>query len=451
MINLEHSEYTVIAIGKNGTGKSTVLNSLIQTNLFGSAEEENFMDIINHNYKSNSKALEYNLYEIQTHISEINKNYLDLVAKTLIDMEKGINQVIVTISLTEQRIDISPIVIAINLFGKKIRKNHMKILLTQKNLLNEEIQNKFSYKHFCNSLIALCEKKDISIKQKDIIEYDNNDNTVIKMLCDEMKNRTTYECYNGKYLSRIKNELMQSFKIKTDDANFASLILLSQKNKELYNFIQYYLEQCDEFEETAKEISNLYNKQSSIKEEEEVSLSSNTSRIPKSFTTIKSSLTSINSSRLTDGEENIDSNWVVLSKEELTPSFADYRFSNDQIRNKEMLIKRICTGIKVGIKSGATFGKFVKLSGKLPIIGAGVGVTMATIRLINEEGIKNKLSKGGLELLSGGLSAVVPGVGTVISIYLDGVLGVIDEEEKLVEQNENTHPNVIDNNIEISI
>ena len=451
MINMEHSEYTVIAIGKNGTGKSTVLNSLIQTNLFGSAEEENFMDIINHNYKSNSKDPEYNLYEIQTHISEINKNYLDLVAKTLIDMEKGINQVIITMSLTEQRIDITPIVIAINLFGKKIRKNHMKILLTQKNLLNEELQNKFSYEHFCNSLIALCEKKDISIKQKDIIEYDNNDNTVIKMLLDEMKNRTTYECYNGKYLSRIKNELMQSFKIKTDDANFASLILLSQKNKELYNFIQYYLEQCDEFEETAKEISNLYNKQSSIKEEEEVSLSSNTSRIPKSFTTIKSSLTSINSSRLKDGEENIDSNWVVLSKEELTPSFADYRFSNDQIRNKEMLIKRICTGIKVGIKSGATFGKFVKLSSKLPIIGAGVGVTMATIRLVNEEGIKNKLSKGGLELLSGGLSAVIPGVGTVISIYLDGVLGIIDEEEKLVEQNENTHPDVIDNNIEISI
>ena len=85
---MEHSEYTVIAIGKNGTGKSTVLNSLIQTNLFGSAEEENFMDIINHNYKSNSKDSEYNLYEIQTHISEINKNYLDLVAKTLIDMEK---------------------------------------------------------------------------------------------------------------------------------------------------------------------------------------------------------------------------------------------------------------------------------------------------------------------------------------------------------------------------
>ena len=152
-----------------------------------------------------------------------------------------------------------------------------------------------------------------------------------------------------------------------------------------------------------------------------------------------------------NGEENIDNNWVVLSKEELTPSFADYRFSNDQIRNKEMLIKRICTGIKVGIKSGATFGKIVKLSGKLPIIGAGVGVTMATIRLVNEEGIKNKLTKGGLELLSGGLSAVVPGVGTVISIYLDGVLGVIDEEENLVEQNENTHPNVIDNNIEISL
>ena len=63
----------------------------------------------------------------------------------------------------------------------------------------KELQNKFSYEHFCNSLIALCEKKDISIKQKDIIEYDNNDNTVIKMLCDEMKNRTTYECYNGKY------------------------------------------------------------------------------------------------------------------------------------------------------------------------------------------------------------------------------------------------------------
>ena len=448
MINQEHSEYTVIAIGKNETGKSTVLNSLIQTNLFGSAEEENFMDIINHNYKNNPNDPEFNLYEIQTHISEINKNYLDLVAKTLIDMEKGINQVIVTISLTEQRIDISPIVMAINLFGKKIRKNHMKILLTQKKLLSEELQNKFNYEHFCNSLISLCEKKEISIKQKDIIEYDKEDNNIIKMLFEEMKNRTTYECYNGQYLSRIKSELMQSLKIKTDDANFASLILLSQKNKELYSFIQYYLEQCDEFEETAKEIANLYNKQSSI-QEEEVSLSPNTSRIPKSFITIKSSLSSRSSSIY--GEKNIDNNWVVLSKEELTPSFADYRFSNDQIRNKEMLIKRICTGIKVGIKSGATFGKIVKLSGKLPIIGAGVGVTMATIRLVNEEGIKNKLTKGGLELLSGGLSAVVPGVGTVISIYLDGVLGVIDEEENLVEQNENTHPNVIDNNIEISL
>ena len=52
------------------------------------------------------------------------------------------------------------------------------------------------------------------------------------MLFEEMKNRTTYECYNGQYLSRIKSELMQSLKIKTDDANFASLILLSpQYNK----------------------------------------------------------------------------------------------------------------------------------------------------------------------------------------------------------------------------
>lgn len=66
-----------------------------------------------------------------------------------------------------------------------------------------------------------------------------------------------------------------------------------------------------------------------------------------------------------------------------------------------------------------------------------VGGAMATIRIIREEGIKNKITKGGMELLSGGINAFIPGIGTVISIYIDGLIGTMDEMEELEEKNNN--------------
>ena len=89
-------------------------------------------------------------------------------------------------------------------------------------------------------------------------------------------------------------------------------------------------------------------------------------------------------------------------------------------------------GIKAGTKCT---GEILKYNTLMPIVGGTMGVAMATIRIIREEGIKNKITKGGLELLSGGINAFIPGIGTVISIYVDGLIGTMDETEELEENN----------------